>query len=244
MHLFEAMIVLHVIAGTTGLIAFWVPIATRKGARNHRKGGKVAYLGFVGAGIMAISMALYSLFIDPTRVPSIEDRNAYFGLLGWMMLFLGLLTIAFADYGVAVVRHSRDRTRLRAPRYQLVMASVFVSGAWCAWYGLHIGQPTMVMVTLFGVTAMAIQEWFVWRRSAEPHHYVGEHFRALIGMGISAYTAFLSVGLIRLIPEHVFNPLIWACPSVVGVSLIIYFTHQGNSRRKRARPVAAARSNS
>ena len=239
MHWFEAMIVIHVIAGTTGLIAFWVPIATRKGARMHRKGGTVACLGFVGAGIMAITMALYSLYIDPDRVPSIEDRAAFAGLLGWMMLFLGLLTIGFADYGTAVVRHSRDRTQLRRVRYQVVMLAVIASGLWTAWYGYRIGQPTMIMVALFGITAMAIQEWFVWRAHVEPHHYFGEHFRALIGMGISAYTAFLSVGLIRLIPEHVFNPLIWAGPSVVGVGLIIYFTHQAKQKRSTHSPVLA-----
>jgi hypothetical protein len=37
MHLFEALVVLHVIAGATGLIAFWVPIAARKGGVAHRR---------------------------------------------------------------------------------------------------------------------------------------------------------------------------------------------------------------
>jgi hypothetical protein len=75
---------------------------------------------------------------------------------------------------------------------------------------------------------MLIQQRYIWRKDDPPlTTYVGEHFRALIGMGISAYTAFLSVGLIRLIPEHVFNPLIWAGPSIIGVSLILYFTVKG-----------------
>ena len=233
MHLFETLIVLHVIAGTIGLIAFWVPIVTRKGAKPHRTGGKIACLGFVGAGTLAIVMGLLSLYAYPDRVPSITDREAFAGLLGWMMVFLGLLTIGFADYGTAVVRHSRDRLRLRSPRYQLVMAAVVVSAVWCLYFGWRIGQPTMIMVALFGIAAMAIQELHIWRDEVEPRAYVGEHFRALIGMGISAYTAFLSVGLIRLIPEEVFNPLIWAGPSVIGVGLIIYFTHMGKRNRQR-----------
>ncbi|MFX5622982.1 hypothetical protein ABTE00_22765, partial [Acinetobacter baumannii] len=65
---------------------------------------------------------------------------------------------------------------------------------------------------------------YVWRPSAPARAHVPEHFRALLGMGISAYTAFLSVGLIRLVPDHVFNPLIWAVPSVIGVSLILRYT--------------------
>jgi MFS family permease len=239
MDLFDALIYVHVTVGTIGLLAFWVPILTRKGARPHRLGGRIACLGFVGAGIMAIAMALVSLFGPEERVPSITDRAAFAGLLGWMMLFLGTLTIAFADYGIAVVRHARERRRLRAARYQAVMLAVIVSGLWCGYFGLRIGQPTMVMVAAFGIAAMTIQQWFVWRTAVPPRAYIGEHFRALLGMGISAYTAFLSVGLIRLIPDHVFNPMIWAGPSVVGVGLIIYFTHQ-NRQKKRSQANAGA----
>lgn len=50
MSLFLARIILHVFTGATGLIAFWGPIVTRKGAANHRKWGKVACYGFMGAG--------------------------------------------------------------------------------------------------------------------------------------------------------------------------------------------------
>lgn len=61
---------------------------------------------------------------------------------------------------------------------------------------------------------------------------IGEHFRALIGMGINAFTAFMSVGLVRYIPEHVFNSLVWALPSTAGFALIIGFSLQ--AKRKAA----------
>ncbi|MDJ0979182.1 MAG: hypothetical protein QNI87_11705 [Erythrobacter sp.] len=246
MTLFGAFVVLHVIAGTIGLVAFWIPIATRKGAKNHRKGGRWALGGFVGAGALAIAMAIYSL-IDTSRHPEIEDRLLYEGLFGWMMLYLGILTIGFADYGTAVIRHRTDRPALRGARYQIVMAAVVLSGAWCGIFGYRVGDPLMVLVAAIGIVSMLMQEVFVFRErvpglgAPEPKAYVGEHFRALIGMGISAYTAFLSVGLIRLVPEEVFNPLIWAGPSVIGVSLIIGFTHQAKQRTKKARvPKAGA----
>ncbi|MEM7690493.1 MAG: hypothetical protein AAF291_15875 [Pseudomonadota bacterium] len=247
MHLFEAFVVLHVIAGTIGLAAFWIPVATKKGARNHRKGGQWALGGFIGAGFLAILMAIYSL-IDTSRHPEIEDRLLYEGLFGWMMLYLGILTIGFADYGLAVIRHRVDRHALRRARYQAVMAAVVVSGAWCGIFGVKVGDPLMVLVAVIGILSMLMQQVFVFREhvpglGAPPAKaYIGEHFRALIGMGISAYTAFLSVGLIRLVPEEVFNPLIWAGPSVIGVSLIIYFTHQAKQRSKKrhaSRPKAA-----
>ena len=225
MALFEALVVVHVATGALGLTAFWGPILTRKGASNHRKWGKAACYGFLGAGALAIAMALLSLYGPEYRHPEVTDRALFEGLFGWMMLYLGVLTIGFVDYGLSVVRHSRDRMALRRWRYQAVIAAVVVSGAWCGIYGFKVGHPLMVLVAFIGIAAMMIQQLYIWRRVDPPRQtYVGEHFRALIGMGISAYTAFMSVGLIRLVPEQVFNPAIWAGPSVIGVSLILYFT--------------------
>lgn len=236
MHLFEALIVMHVIAGAIGLIAFWVPIAARKGGKAHRKWGKAACYGFMAAGALAIAMALLSLYGPEERIPSITDRELFAGLFGWMMLYLGLLTIGFADYGLASVTHARSRESLRAPRYQVVIATVVISALWCGYFGVRVEHPLMVLVAFVGLVAMGLQQRFIWR--ADPPDarsaYVGEHFRALIGMGISAYTAFLSVGLIRIVPEQVFNPLIWAGPSAIGVGLIIYFTIQTKPKARAA----------
>lgn len=239
MAVFEALVVAHVATGAVGLIAFWGPIVTRKGAANHRKWGKAACYGFLGAGALAIAMALLSLYGPEQRHPEVTDRALFVGLFGWMMLYLGVLTIGFVDYGIAVVRHSRNRRTLRSFRYQAVIAAVVLSGAWCGFYGLNVGHPLMVLVAFIGIAAMVIQQVYIWRTSDPPRGtHIGEHFRALIGMGISAYTAFLSVGLIRLVPEHVFNPAIWAGPSVIGVSLIIYFTLKAK-RLSAAKPSGA-----
>lgn len=225
MALFEALVALHVVAGAAGLTAFWGPVVTKKGSARHRKWGRATCYGFLGAGALAIVMALLSLYGSDERHPEITDRALFDGLFGWMMLYLGVLTIGFVDYGLAVIRHSRDRRALRSARYQGLITAVVISGAWCGWYGLKVEHPLMVLVAFIGIVAMAVQQLYIWR-PADPQRttYVGEHFRALIGMGISAYTAFMSVGLIRMVPEHVFNPAIWAGPSVIGVSLILYFT--------------------
>ena len=243
MTLFHALVVLHVVTGAVGLTAFWGPIVTKKGARLHRKWGRAACYGFLGAGALAIAMALLSLYGPEYRHPEVTDRALYEGLFGWMMLYLGTLTIGFVDYGLAVVKHSRDRRALRAVRYQAVIAAVIASGAWCGIYGWQVRHPLMVLVAVIGIVSMLIQQLYIWR-PAEPLRttYIGEHFRALIGMGISAYTAFLSVGLIRLVPEEVFNPAIWAGPSVIGVSLILYFTVKGKktaAHRTSAKPSGA-----
>jgi hypothetical protein len=232
MHLFEALVVLHVIAGATGLIAFWVPIAARKGGPAHRRWGRIGTVAFIIAGSLAIAMALLSLFGPEQRLPMITDRVLFAGLFGWMMLYLGTLTIGFAVYGLAVVRHRSNRAALRGPVYQAMFAAVIASALWCGYFGLSIGQPLMAALAVIGLSAVATQQYYIWRRSPPPRAHVPEHFRALLGMGISAYTAFLSVGLIRLVPDHVFNPLIWAIPSIIGVSLILRFTLGARPQRR------------
>jgi hypothetical protein len=233
MHVFEILVLLHVAFGATGLIAFWVPIIARKGAAAHRKWGRIACYGFIGAGILAILMALLSLYGPEKRLPMITDRVLFNGLFGWMMLYLGLLTLGFADYGLATVKHRANRAALRAPRYQIIFVIVAIAALNCGLYGLSIGEPLMMLVAFIGLVAMGTQLRAIWRKQLPRGAYVGEHFRALLGMGISAYTAFLSVGLIRLIPDQVFNPLIWAGPSIIGVSMIIYFTIQANKKLAR-----------
>ncbi|MEE4201451.1 hypothetical protein [Erythrobacter sp.] len=244
MHLFEILVVLHVVAGTTGLIAFWLPIAAKKGGGSHRRWGRIACYGFIGAGVLAVAMALLSLFGPEERLPSVTDRALFDGLFGWMMLYLGLLTIGFADYGLAVVKHARQPAALRRARYQGVIAAVIASALVCGLYGLSIGVPLMMAVAVLGLAAMALQQLFIWRAiPPSPRAYIGEHFRALIGMGISAYTAFMAVGLIRWVPEEVFNPLVWALPSTIGVVLIIHFTRAAKrADAPRTRPAIRARS--
>jgi hypothetical protein len=241
MTLFHALVLLHVITGAVGLTAFWGPIVTKKGSLRHRKWGRAACYGFLGAGALAIAMSFLSLWGPEHRHPEIADRDLFDGLFGWMMLYLGTLTVGFVDYGLAVVRHSRERKALRLFRYQAMIAAVIVTGAWCGIYGYRVGHPLMVLVASIGIAAMLIQQRYIWRAADFPKGtHVGEHFRALIGMGISAYTAFLSVGLIRLVPEHVFNPVIWAGPSVIGVGLIIGFTLQAKKAAAQS-PTSGAR---
>ena len=227
MKLFEIIVVLHVLAGATGLMCFWIPIAARKGGVSHRKWGRVASLAFMGAGTLAVAMALLSLYGPEQRLPMITDRVLFRGLFGWMMLYLGILTISFADYGLSVVRHRTNRAGLRTARHQLLFAAVAVSALNCGIYGLMTGEPLMALVATIGLIAVATQLFYIWRPNVARGAHVAEHFRSLLGMGISAYTAFLSVGLIRLVPDHVFNPLIWAIPSTVGVALILAFTLKG-----------------
>ena len=61
-----------------------------------------------------------------------------------------------------------------------------------------------------------------------------KHAKALVGGGISTYTAFLAFGLVRAMPEQVFNPVLWALPTLVGVSIILYHWWKIDAGARRA----------
>ena len=64
-----------------------------------------------------------------------------------------------------------------------------------------------------------------WRTTActGPTAWLREHIKALIGAGISVYTAFSAFGAVRLAPQLALHPVLWAIPLVTGISLILYF---------------------
>ena len=66
----------------------------------------------------------------------------------------------------------------------------------------------------------------------------------IVGAGISVYTAFLTFGAARLMPQHAFNPYMWATPIVLGISLIIYhqqrIARMSGGRRKSLREAGLA----
>ena len=111
----------------------------------------------------------------------------------------------------------------------------------CGWHGIILGQPLMIGLAALGLGAAITFLIALLRPSTKPADHVREHLKAMVGAGISAYTAFLSVGLLQIVPDHVFNPAIWAIPSAVGVGLIIVHLRRIDVARREQRQLEGAR---
>jgi hypothetical protein len=220
--LFGAIVLAHIAAGTLALIAFWVPMLARKGSANHKRWGRIfAYAVYVAA-TLACSMGLLNLTVENGRHPTLADRAVFDGLFGWMMIYLGLLSQLLVHYGLAAVANRRVPAQNRNVAALASMAVVALFAVICAVQGLQLAQPLMVALAVLGLIAVGTFARAALSPKPAPTAYLAEHVKAMVAGGISAYTAFLSVGLLRIVPEQVFNPLVWALPSVVGVMLIIH----------------------
>jgi len=80
---------------------------------------------------------------------------------------------------------------------------------------------------------------FLYKPVRGEKDWLDEHIKALVGAGISVYTAFFAFGSVRIMPEIALNPVLWSIPLVTGISLILY--HQRKvALQTRARRGAAS----
>lgn len=221
--LFELVLAIHVGAGIVSLTSFWGAVATRKGGAAHRRWGQIFAASIYAAGFMALAMGTLSLFWPLAMHKGLTDAALYRGLFGWMMLYLALLTISMTRYGLKMVANRRDHPANRNWSMVGLQLLVLAAAINCAWHGVVLRQPLMIGVSVIGFGTTLTYLWYMFRRDPPRGAYVPEHLKAMVATGIAAYTAFLSVGLVEMFPQHAFNPAIWAVPTVIGVVIIASF---------------------
>lgn len=240
--LFEHLVIAHIVTGAVGLVTVWVPIVGRKGSPNHKRWGKLFAWLMLATGTIAVGISLCTLHSPLETHPFWDDAALVRGVFGWMMLYLATMTVMLAWYGLLCIRNKRDHARNRNPLNLFLQLVTFVAAANCAWHGFALGQPLMVGISIVGLTAAVLNTRFILTDSPPLNEWLIQHTRGLVGAGISVYTAFLAFGAVNLLPAYAFNPVVWATPTVLGVSLLLYhqFRIVGQRRRIAERMAVAA----
>jgi len=184
--------------------------------------------GFIAVGISTTTLlAPVATHPDPALK---GDAELIRGIFGWMMQYLAILTINLAWFGWQAAINKRAHEKNREWRNWILQILVTVTAAHCLIRGIMIEQILMVAISFVGFATVATNMWFLMKEKPGFFDWQLEHIKALVGAGISVYTAFLAFGAVRLMPEIALNPILWAIPLVTGVSLIIY-----NQRKVRKR---------
>ncbi len=244
-HAFEILIALHIITGAPGLAGFWIPIAARKGTHLHRLSGQV-FVGLMLATASFAALMATLTILDPIGThPKLASHEllghpeTIRGIFGWMMLYLAILTINLAWYGRACVLNRNTHARHRSPLNLALQVLLTATAANCAVQGALIGQWMMVGISVVGFATVGTNLWFMLRARPGPLEWLTEHIKALVGTGISVYTAFLAFGAVRFVPELALSPVLWSIPLVTGVCLILYHQNAVTAPLRRARKKAA-----
>lgn len=239
LQLFRAFVIVHIAAGTVGLLSFWIPVLARKGGTLHRNWGRVFTYSMLIVGAVAVCIATCTILAPVETHPHLEHSFGaplIRGIFGWMMLYLAILTVNLAWYGWLCVRNRRSVSANREWRNLALQALLFVAAANCAWQGYALGQPLMMGISVVGFATVATNLWFLYRPAPAPHAWLREHVKALVGAGISVYTAFFAFGAVRTFPALALHPVLWAIPLTVGLAIILY---QWREIARKARPATA-----
>ena len=233
---FESFVVLHILAGSLGLVSFWIPVASRKGSLQHRQWGRVFTWSMLVTGTAAIGISISTL-IDPVNThPHLQDAEWIRGIFGWMMLGLAVLTLNLAWYGRCCLVNKDDHRQNLEWRNVALQALLLVASVNCAWQSLRIGEPIMLGMPAIGLATVASNIVFMLKREPASIDWLKEHIKALVGAGISVYTAFFAFGAVRTIPTLALHPGLWSIPLIVGLALIIYHRLQVERQAKAAVP--------
>ncbi len=223
--MFHSLVAMHIVTGSIGAITFWIPVLGRKGGINHRRWGRVFTTSLIITGSLAMLMSLLTLYGPLETHPHLVgqfDESFVRGIFGWMMLTTGLLTVNLAWYGWLTIQNKSRQELNRTPLNMGLQFALIPVSLNCALQGWLIGQPLMYGMATVGLATAATNLWFLSKKKPGPADWTKEHLKALVGAGISVYTAFMAFGSVRLLPQLALHPAMWAIPLTVGVAIILW----------------------
>ena len=232
--LFEVLVLAHIVTGATGLVSLWVPVLSRKGSRPHKMWGRIFVFSMLATGAIAVGISVCSLAAPLETHPFSKDAKLIRGLFGWMMMYLGILTVALSWHAYVTVRNKRNHDASRTFVNFAIQGAMGLSALNCAVYGVGIEQYLMVGIAIPGAVAAILNSHYLAQRQHLPDEWLVQHFRCGIGAGISVYTAFLAFGAVNWFPALAFNPILWAVPTVLGVAYMIQQQWKIFRQRQRA----------
>ena len=236
--LYRVLLLAHVAAGFTGLVAFWIPAFAPKGGRVHVRAGRVFMIcAFVVAGT-ALAIALLTL-ASPfgTHPEARPDDPARLGTalrqLRFLEAFLGYLaivTFATVWHGVRVMRSRRERTSIRTPLHTAVGVVTVLAGAGVLVMGLTFDQEARWILLALSPIGFLVGSGMLRyargeRKERMAHWY--EHLGSMLGGGIAFHTAFAVFGIQRFIEydlSGIVGLLPWVLPTIVGTIAITIVT--------------------
>lgn len=207
----------HLVAGISALLLFWVPALSAKGGPLHRRAGR-AYLWAMWA-VVATGVPLAALFFL---------RGQPFS--GAFLSYLAVITASGLWSGIAVFRHKAGAASFRTPAHATVGVVNLVAA--CAILAMGLFGPIepgsrglFVGFSVIGFLG-AHGTWRFFRSPPDDRRYWWYfHLGNMIGTGIAAHTAFAVFGARRLFPEldlGSWGLVPWLGPTVLGLFAIAW----------------------
>lgn len=215
---------IHIIAGFSSLIIFWIPAFTKKGGINHNKVGKI-YMWLMW--IVVITAAILSI------------KNFYIGATN-AALFLGFLSVLTANplwKGVAILNQKKGLLPSFQKQELAFEMIVFTFGLFLLGYGIYLGGEGVLMI-IFGLLGISGVGKIIkgFKNPPTKVDWFMEHMKNMIITGIAAYTAFFAFGgrtLLGNIFTGYWMVIPWVAPTFIGIFAMRYLEKYYLEKRGR-----------
>ena len=228
------VLTIHIIAGFSSLLLFWIPAFTKKGGINHVKMGKI-YMWLMWT--VVITAALLSI------------KSFYVGRIE-AAVFLGFLTFITANplwKGIAILNHKKGLPKSFQTTHLMFELLIFISGVLLLSYGIYLkGQGGAILMIIFGILGVSNLGSIIKLIKNPPQKmdWFMEHMKDMITSGIAAYTAFFAFGgrtLLGDIFTGYWMVIPWVAPTIIGVFAMKYLEkyYQKAGMTKKESPIIA-----
>jgi hypothetical protein len=211
LELYRLALSIHVLAGITGLAAFWTPAFARKGGDTHVRFGRLFYNATCVVAVTGLAMA-GSIVAAPT--PGHPRRLAAF------LAYLVIITFAPVHHGVRVLETRLQPARLRTPFHTALNVAAIVAALAMIALAVFARQPVFAALSPIGVLVGLGNLGFARRPNEYHMSWWYEHMGSMLGGGIAFHTAFLVIGAGRVLGAQLTGAaalIPWVLPSIVGI---------------------------
>ncbi len=227
------LLTLHVACGAVAFLCAPVALLAAKGAKLHRRFGKVYFWAMAGVAVTALILAL--------------TQPVYFLAMVAVFSFYS----AFAAYRMLYLKDLRKTTRPKAVDWLAAGVTVlssllllllgFLRPEWMVVGVVTIAGRTVSIVSIvFGIIGMRMGLHSIYGFVRPPDEKMAwwfGHMQGMIGSYIAAMTAFSAVNLTRWFGAAWW---VWLWPTIVGVPAITLWTAYYKRRFAAKRSIAAA----
>lgn len=219
----------HVAFGFVGLVAFWIPLLTRKGGHTHRLFGRIytncAWVVLASAGLAVILIATRQLLAgeSPATQPVTFAMAAFLG-------YLAFVTFVIIRHGVQVLKF-KNRPDAQATPLNLWLARGAIGASLLVvLYALVFAPPNRIL--LYALSPIGIFSGmgmlrYLGNPPATPRVWMYEHLGAMIGGGIAFHTAFAVFGVNRIFDLDLDGwvaVIPWVAPAALGIPATVLLT--------------------
>jgi uncharacterized membrane protein len=214
--LFSTILTIHITAGFTSLVLFWIPMLVKKGNNIHIKIGK---------------LYVYAMWVVVVTAACLCLLNVYFEK--WLSVgFLSFITVLTASplwQGISILIHKKGIPKNYYLITQVFNSILFVYGIVLVIWSVYLNfQGQAILLLIFGIIGItSIFDLILsFDKAAEKAHWMLDHISGMLGSAIAAYTAFLAFGgytLFASLYNTRFLVIFWTAPAIIGTIAISYW---------------------